>query len=172
MLSFLAGVFTQLGIVLGVFLTQLLGVYFSSSDAGPSAWRFVIFFSFVVALIQFLVTGAMVESPRYLRSKSLRAGEDALVIERQIWVEGANGDSSPLLQEHDPEAHPAVPHGNSAALTASQVLFKTPADVRLPLLIICCTMIGQQFSGSSSCLQRVATLTDSTCRDQCSGVLL
>ncbi|KAJ3842779.1 general substrate transporter [Lentinula raphanica] len=150
------GVLTQLGIVLGIFLTQLLGVYFSSPNAGPNAWRLVLFFSFAVALIQVLMTGFMVESPRYLRSKSLRAGEEARAIERRIWGHGhgvgGETDASPLLQEDDPEAHPAVPHSNFSALTASQVLFKTPADVRIPLLIVCCAMIGQQFSGINAVL--------------------
>ncbi|KAJ3995696.1 general substrate transporter [Lentinula boryana] len=150
------GVLTQLGIVLGIFLTQLLGVYFSSPDAGPNAWRLVLFFSFAVAFIQVLMTGFMVESPRYLRSKSLRAGEEARAIETRIWGHGhgVGGDSatSPLLEEHDPEAHPAVPHGNLSALTSSQVLFKTPADVRIPLLLMCCAMIGQQFSGINAVL--------------------
>ncbi|KAJ4488312.1 general substrate transporter [Lentinula aciculospora] len=146
------GVLTQLGIVLGIFLTQLLGVYFSSPDAGPNAWRFVLFFSFAVALLQVFVTGFMVESPRYLRSKSLRAGEEARTIERRLWGHGDDSAASPLLEPHDPEAHPTVPHGNFSALTASQVLFKTPADVRIPLFIVCCAMIGQQFSGINAVL--------------------
>lgn len=98
------------------------------------------------------MTGFMVESPRYLRSKSLRAGDEARAIERRIWLHdvGVGGDpaASPLLDERDPEAHPAAPHGNFSALTASQTLFNPPADVRLPLLIVCCAMVGQQFSGS------------------------
>ncbi|KAH7877804.1 general substrate transporter [Lentinula edodes] len=150
------GVLTQLGIVLGIFFTQLLGVYFSSPDAGPNAWRLVLFFSFAVALIQVFMTGFMVESPRYLRSKSLRAGEEARAIERRIWLHGVGvgGDpaASPLLDERDPEAHPVAPHGNFSALTASQTLFKPPADVRLPLLIVCCAMVGQQFSGINAVL--------------------
>ncbi|KIK63780.1 hypothetical protein GYMLUDRAFT_40848 [Collybiopsis luxurians FD-317 M1] len=147
------GVLTQLGIVLGIFFTQLLGVYFTSPSAGPNAWRFVLFFSFAIAFVQFLMTSLMVESPRYLRSKSLRAGDDARAIERRIWVErGIDSAASPLLDEHDPETHPVSPHRSSSTLGVSQILFKTPADVRTPLLIVSCAMVGQQFSGINAVL--------------------
>jgi len=159
------GVFTQLGIVLGIFLTQLLGIYFST----PTSWRMVLFFSFALSAIQFLTSPAIVESPRYLRSKFGQTSQEAKQVERRIWTssdEGTqtaslsilqfdtqgledNSSSSPLLPERDPEAHPPAPASHSQpALSIPQVLFKPPAEVRRPLLIISCAMLGQQISGN------------------------
>ncbi|KAF5391717.1 hypothetical protein D9757_001669 [Collybiopsis confluens] len=150
------GVLTQMGIVIGIFLTQLLGVFFTSSNSGPNpsnSWRIVLFFSFAISLTQFFGTSVMIESPRFLRSQSLRAAEDARSIERRIWSERESDSvESPLLDERDPEAHPSVPHNASSPLRVSQVLFKTPTNVRIPLVIISCAMVGQQFSGINAVL--------------------
>ncbi|KAK7440273.1 Bifunctional purine biosynthesis protein PurH [Stygiomarasmius scandens] len=145
------GVFTQLGIVLGIFLTQLLGIYFST----PTSWRMVLFFSFALSAIQFLASPAIVESPRYLRSKFGQTSQEAKQVERRIWTSSDedNSSSSPLLPERDPEAHPPAPESHSQpALSIPQVLFKPPAEVRRPLLIISCAMLGQQISGINAVL--------------------
>ncbi|KAF5372910.1 hypothetical protein D9758_001765 [Tetrapyrgos nigripes] len=147
------GVFTQLGIVLGIFFTQLLGIFFST----PKSWRIVLFFSFVLSALQFLTSSAIVESPRYLRSKFGQASQEAKEAERKIWTTTTTDDddrsSSPLLPEHDPEAHPPVPTSHSQSpLSIPQVLFRMPPEVRRPLLIISCAMLGQQISGINAVL--------------------
>ncbi|KAL0578417.1 Bifunctional purine biosynthesis protein PurH [Marasmius crinis-equi] len=65
-----------------------------------------------------------------------------------------DSSSDPLLDESDPEAHPTEPtsHTPQTALTIPQILFHTPADVRKPLVIITCAMIGQQISGINAVL--------------------
>lgn len=72
--------------------------------------------------------------------------------------------SDPLLDELDPEAHPAEPTSrHTATLTVPQVLFNTPADVRVPLIIVCFAMFGQQVSGMSGCFITPNPSTDKLC---------
>ncbi|THV08061.1 general substrate transporter [Dendrothele bispora CBS 962.96] len=157
------GVFTQLGIVLGIFLTQLLGIYFST----PTSWRMVLLFSFTLSALQFLTSSAMIESPRYLRGKFGQTSQEAKQVERKIWTSSDEGmwihllmiirqytsSSSPLLPDHDPEAHPPAPASHSQqTLSVPQVLFKMPREVQRPLLIISCAMLAQQISGINAVL--------------------
>uniref|UniRef100_A0A0W0G814 Major facilitator superfamily (MFS) profile domain-containing protein n=1 Tax=Moniliophthora roreri TaxID=221103 RepID=A0A0W0G814_MONRR len=146
------GVLTQLGIVLGIFIIQLLGVYFAS----PSSWRVVFFFSFAVAVVQVFLSPSMVESPKWLRNRSVHAAQEAKQVEKKLWIHQDNDDpsSNPLLDESDPEAHPPEPaaHSPQPALTIPQVLFNTPNDIKSPLVIITCAMIGQQISGINAVL--------------------
>ena len=53
------GVFTQFSIVVGIMLTQLIGFKLAT----PTAWRYVLLFSGLTAIAQFLISPAMVESP-------------------------------------------------------------------------------------------------------------
>ncbi|KAK1217500.1 Bifunctional purine biosynthesis protein PurH [Marasmius sp. AFHP31] len=144
------GILTQLGIVLGIFITQLLGLYFAS----PSSWRFVFFFSFAVSAVQLFLSPSIAESPRWLRNISVHATQEAKAVERKLWTKNADSASDPLLDESDPEAHPAEPasHSPQTALTIPQILFNTPAEIRAPLIIVTCAMIGQQISGINAVL--------------------
>ncbi|KAG7086730.1 hypothetical protein E1B28_002663 [Marasmius oreades] len=143
------GVLTQLGIVVGIFITQLMGIYFAS----PSAWRFVLFFSFAVSAIQLFISPSIVESPRWLRNVSLHATQEAKEVEERLWTK-KSAVSEPLLDETDPEAHPVEPtrHTPQKALTVPQVIFKTPPELRTPLIVVSCAMIGQQVSGINAVL--------------------
>lgn len=70
------GVLTQLGIVLGIFLTQLIGLIFAT----PSGWRLVFLYSFALGVVQWLASSLMVNPPRRLSSK-----EEIYSVERRIW---------------------------------------------------------------------------------------
>ncbi|KAF9257812.1 general substrate transporter [Marasmius fiardii PR-910] len=142
------GILTQFSIVVGIFITQLLGLYFAS----PNSWRFVFFFSFAVSAVHIFVSPKIVESPRWLKNYSVHAAQEAKIVESRIWTK--NTVSEPLLDEADPEAHPPAPtsHTQQSAVTVPQVIFKTPPELRAPLIIVSCAMIGQQVSGINAVL--------------------
>jgi MFS family permease len=53
------GVFTQLSIVVGIMITQLIGFKLAT----PTAWRYVLLLSGLAAIFQFLISPTMIESP-------------------------------------------------------------------------------------------------------------
>jgi hypothetical protein len=76
----------------------------------------------------------------------------------------------PLLSELDAEAQTRVVHSRGAgsqevsALNLTTLLFRSPADVRRPLIIVCFVMLGQQLSGRLMLASRhfhITNLTDS-----------
>jgi MFS transporter, SP family, solute carrier family 2 (facilitated glucose transporter), member 3 len=74
-----AGVLTQLSIVLGIMLTQAMGLYLAT----PRQWRFVLFISSAVSIGQLCLTPFIVESPSYLGRMSL--DEDQKYAARRLW---------------------------------------------------------------------------------------
>ncbi|KAG0306053.1 hypothetical protein BGZ98_003040 [Dissophora globulifera] len=56
------GVMNQLGIVVGILFSQVLGLYFST----PSGWRIILLTGAAIALLQLFLLPFCVESPRYL----------------------------------------------------------------------------------------------------------
>jgi hypothetical protein len=58
----LKGVLTQLGIVLGIMITQAMGLRL----ALPTTWRIVLFFSFALSVAQVIFSVFVVESPAWL----------------------------------------------------------------------------------------------------------
>jgi hypothetical protein len=74
-----AGVLTQLGIVLGIMSTQIVGFRYST----PTEWRFVLFLSSVIGCVQ-LVTGYLVvESPAWLGVQN--RSEEKKAVSRRLW---------------------------------------------------------------------------------------
>lgn len=73
------GVLTQLSIVIGIMVTQVLGLRFAT----PTEWRGVFFFSFALCAAQFLLGVFIVESPIWL-SNSGRQDEKETVSAR-LW---------------------------------------------------------------------------------------
>jgi hypothetical protein len=57
------GVLTQLAIVLGIMITQVLGLRMAT----PTLWRFVLLFSFVASVVQLCLSQFIVESPVWLK---------------------------------------------------------------------------------------------------------
>lgn len=78
-LCFVAGVLTQLGIVLGIMSTQIVGFRYST----PTEWRFVLFLSSAISCVQFVTGYMIVESPAWLGMQN-RSEEKKTVSER-IW---------------------------------------------------------------------------------------
>lgn len=60
------GVLNQLGIVVGIFLTQALGIIISA----PTLWRLIPLTSSAVALAQLILSLRAIDSPAWLSSKS------------------------------------------------------------------------------------------------------
>ncbi|CAK5279489.1 unnamed protein product [Mycena citricolor] len=60
------GVLTQLGIVLGIMITQCVGLRFAT----PTEWRSVLFLSFAASVAQLFLASLMVDSPSWLGSKA------------------------------------------------------------------------------------------------------
>lgn len=138
------GVLTQLGVVLGIMITQIVGLKY----AQPSHWRFVPFYSGFLALAQLFVSPWIVESPVWLKRKRLEP--EALSAAKQLWADNSaerEGDvEAPLLREaEDRDRDQREP-------TASTITILTNAELRRPLMIVCLSMMIQQFSGINAVL--------------------
>ncbi|KAG2020514.1 sugar transporter, variant 2 [Coprinopsis cinerea AmutBmut pab1-1] len=136
------GVLTQLGIVLGIMTTQIIGLRFATQ----SQWRYVLFFSSSLALGQFFASPFMTESPAWLHSKGRE--EERKKVASQIW---GSGGYEPLLEEGNArDDSPALPDQREKTVKIPQ-LFKS-LEFRRPLLIVCFAMFSQQISGINAVL--------------------
>lgn len=72
----LIGVLTQMGIVVGIMLTQAAGLRLAT----PHQWRFVLLISSVISFVHLLFAPIMVESPAFVRDLPQR---DA--IKSKLW---------------------------------------------------------------------------------------
>ncbi|KAJ7871495.1 general substrate transporter [Mycena olivaceomarginata] len=139
------GVLTQLGIVLGIMITQAIGLRFAT----PTQWRSVLFLSAAGSVAQFFLSGLVVESPAWLGGKG--QVEPRKAVARKLWgtvPPATPADASvedPLLEEL--EAHRDE---NVTALTVPQVL--AARELRKPLAIVCFAMLSQQLSGINAVL--------------------
>ncbi|KAJ7684726.1 general substrate transporter [Mycena polygramma] len=135
------GVLTQLGIVLGIMVTQAIGLRFAT----PTQWRTVLFLSALLSSAQFFLSSVMVESPAWL------TGEPKKEVARRLWgkippaTPSVASVEDPLLDEL--EAHR---DGSVTALTVPQVL--SARELRHPLAIVCFAMLSQQLSGINAVL--------------------
>lgn len=73
------GVLNQMSIVLGIMLTQISGLQLAT----PSTWRYVLLISAFLGVAQFLLSGAVVESPAWLSAQH-REGEAEAAL-RRVW---------------------------------------------------------------------------------------
>jgi len=141
------GVLTQLGIVLGIMLTQSLGFKFAT----PTQWRFVLLFSAVLGTVQFLTSPIMVESPAW----STRHGnpQNAKNTLAKLWkslpTDPKDDVEDPLLDDQEPEPSRAA-EDRDVTVGISQLL-KSP-DLRRPLFIVTSVMLCQQISGINAVL--------------------
>ncbi|EKM82840.1 hypothetical protein AGABI1DRAFT_97790 [Agaricus bisporus var. burnettii JB137-S8] len=136
------GVLTQLGIVLGIMSTQIVGFRYST----PTEWRFVLFLSSAISCVQFVTGYMIVESPAWLGMQN-RSEEKKTVSER-IWRANSTratpsmaSDENPLLE--DVEAR--RPETSTNTTTVLQLFFSP--ELRKPLMITCFAMMSQQISG-------------------------
>lgn len=137
------GVLTQLSIVIGIMVTQAMGLRLAT----PTEWRSVLFFSSALSVIHLVLSICMVESPIWLGNQRRQAEKNAVSI--RLWgppsvQEGP--DSDPLLDEL--EAHSEHPLRN--ATTVPQLFVSN--SLRRPLTIVCLAMVTQQLSGINAVL--------------------
>ncbi|KAI0713278.1 general substrate transporter [Earliella scabrosa] len=144
------GVLTQFAIVIGIMITQSMGLQLAT----PRTWRVVLLFSSGLSLAQLLIGPAIVESPVWLNRHGLLRDKDASA--RRLWKgavavrspDAVNEDiEDPLLGTDDERSslHPDRREEHQAAATVPQVLLR--AEFRRPLAIVCFSMLCQQLSG-------------------------
>lgn len=151
------GVLTQFAIVIGIMVTQGMGLQLAT----PRQWRIVLIFSAALAVAQLLVSPSMIESPTWLNRHGLLLEKDKAA--RRIWhsaqgprsSELPNYDSQdPLLSADDPESGEITPakadDAHEAALSVPQLLIAP--ELRRPLTIVCFSMLVQQLSGVNAVL--------------------
>ncbi|KAH7927725.1 general substrate transporter [Leucogyrophana mollusca] len=139
------GVLTQMAIVIGIMVTQVMGFRFAT----PREWRLVLFISSALSTFQFFISPCVTESPSYLQRRGLVEEQKAVI--RRIWNSERIGDSErhdgeePLLSERD-----EVPAEHQASVTVPQLL--SARELRRPLLTIIFAMLSQQLSGINAVL--------------------
>ncbi|KAJ7470350.1 general substrate transporter [Mycena latifolia] len=139
------GVLTQLGIVLGIFFTNAIGLRFAT----PTQWRSVLFISFAASVAQFFLSSLMVESPAWLGGKGFVEPKKAVA--RRLW--GTVPPATPAVASvEDPLLDELEAHRDESitALTVPQVL--AARELRKPLAIVCFAMLSQQLSGINAVL--------------------
>ncbi|KAG6833484.1 hypothetical protein H0H87_006056 [Tephrocybe sp. NHM501043] len=140
------GVLTQLGIVLGIMITQAMGLRLAT----PTEWRTVLFFSFALSAAQLLVSSFVSESPIWLENHGRL--DERRNIYNKLWVMRSGStstdstersedlDSDPLLDELEARREDA----QSLAITVPQLFLAR--ELRKPLAIVCLAMASQQLS--------------------------
>jgi len=136
------GVLTQLGIVIGIMITQALGLHFAT----PTQWRSVLLTSFALSVLQLGLSIFAVESPTWLGNHGFRDEKKGVI--RKLWkIPIAGGtDSDPLIRESEAQREEVQYN----AVTVPQLL--VIQELRKPLLITCLAMIAQQMSGVNAVL--------------------
>ncbi|KAJ6606572.1 general substrate transporter [Mycena vulgaris] len=133
------GVLTQLGIVVGIFFSNAIGLRFAT----PTQWRSGLFVSFAAAVAQFFLSSLMVESPAWLGGKGFV--DRKKVVARRLWGEvppatpALSSVEDPLLDELEAHRDESI-----TAFTVPQVL--AARELRKPLAIVCFAMLSQQLS--------------------------
>ena len=74
-----AGVLTQLSIVIGILVTQLLGMQLAT----PTHWRIVPLSSAILAAVQIVLASGIAESPAWLRDR--KGNAEAIKVEERLW---------------------------------------------------------------------------------------
>lgn len=87
------GVLTQLAIVIGIMITQAMGLRLAT----PTTWRIVLLFSCAISIVQLVISPFVTESPAWLRSKG--GVEDVKRIEKRLWssLEATFGPSAECM---------------------------------------------------------------------------
>jgi len=147
-------VLTQFAIVLGIMCTQILGL----NLATPSTWRYVLFISSALSLVEVLVSPAIVESPTWLERHGLVEAKAKAV--KKLWAvteiprERSEDEESitALLDEDRSEGDPdeRSEQAHSHAISVPQLL--VAPELRRPLTIVCFSMLCQQLSGVNAVL--------------------
>jgi len=141
------GVLTQLGIVLGIMITQVAGFRFAT----PAEWRLVLFASSFVGFLQLVCSYLVVETPTWLGIKN--RPEEKKAVSRRLWGAHSNHVSSSVADDENPlldgsEARRSQTQTDTA--TVAQLFFSQ--ELRKPLMVVCFAMLSQQISGINAVL--------------------
>ena len=82
-----SGVLTQLAIVLGIMITQLLGLRMAT----PTLWRLVLLFSSVASVVQLCLSQFIVETPVWLKQNG--KPEDSRAVQTFLFQEPGDPES-------------------------------------------------------------------------------
>ena len=82
-LNLLLGVLTQFAIVIGIMVTQAMGLQLAT----PHRWRLVLLFSAALSAAQWFISPTMVESPTWLHRHGLL--QDKAAAARKLWDIGS-----------------------------------------------------------------------------------
>lgn len=95
--SLTSGVLTQFAIVIGIMITQAMGLRLAT----PHEWRLVLLFSAALSAFQLLLSVSMVESPSWLHRHGLLQQKAAAV--RKLWahVDGLSTDGKSSRDHSD-----------------------------------------------------------------------
>ncbi|KAI9567252.1 general substrate transporter [Boletus coccyginus] len=138
------GVLTQLAIVVGIMVTQIMGF----GLATPTQWRLVLLISSAISGTKYLLAPAIAESPAYLFRKGLTVERKAVI--RSLWGHQF-GDArpdpedlgeEPLLASSNEADVPLADQAAAAAVTIPELL--ASPELRRPLLTF--ATISQQLS--------------------------
>ncbi|KAI0295489.1 general substrate transporter [Russula brevipes] len=143
------GVLTQLAIVFGIMITQLLGLRMAT----PTLWRFVLLCSSAASVVQLCLSPFIVETPMWLK----RHGkvEHARVVQGYLFQEPDFSESlgDPLLDEVRRSPHELDDdddHRGPTSVSITELL--TNFELQRPLVIVSSIMICQQLSGINAIL--------------------
>ncbi|KAG6332242.1 hypothetical protein ID866_6850, partial [Astraeus odoratus] len=142
-----AGVGTQLAIVIGIMVTQMMGFFFAT----PYHWRLVLLISALLSVVHYLTSAIITESPVYLKRIGLLEHQKQAL--QRLWGHHIHSDAGdqcerPLLTEDQAFTPPTS--GDRDAVTLPELL-RAP-EFRRPLLIVTSAMASQQLSGINAVL--------------------
>ncbi|KAL4065448.1 general substrate transporter [Scleroderma citrinum] len=141
------GIGTQLAIVIGIMVTQVMGFVFAT----PRHWRLVLLFSTALSALQYFTSCFVTESPIYLKRLGLLDQQKHAV--QHLWGNDLRRDAEehseqPLLSE-DTAPSPSIAEERNA-VTLPQLLLSS--NYRRALLIVVFAMSSQQLSGINAVL--------------------
>ncbi|KAF8479259.1 general substrate transporter [Russula ochroleuca] len=141
------GVLTQLAIVLGIMITQMLGLRMAT----PTLWRFVLLFSSAASVVQLCLSRFIVETPVWLKQHG--KPEDSRLVQSSLFQEPdfSNSVEDPLLDETlQGSQHQLDDHREPTSPSSLDLLMSF--ELRRPLVVVSSAMISQQVSGINAIL--------------------
>ncbi|KAI9316750.1 general substrate transporter [Dichotomocladium elegans] len=136
------GVFTQLAVVIGILVSQIAGLSWST----PAAWRAILAVGVLLALVQLTLLPFCTDSPRYLATipGSLNRAKASLFKLRGPPMEAVEAEIAEWREEQDGHI---VATAEPARQQVSVMRFLTAPQYRRPLALLLLVQLSQQFSG-------------------------
>ncbi|KAI0282140.1 general substrate transporter [Russula aff. rugulosa BPL654] len=138
------GVLTQLAIVLGIMITQMLGLRMAT----PTLWRFVLSFSSATSVVQLCLSRFIVETPVWLKQHGKL--EESRLVQKFLFRESESSNSveDPLLDETPQGSqHDLDDHRGPTSPSLRDLLMNI--ELRRPLVVVSSAMVSQQVSGKN-----------------------